>query len=307
MKRASLRGQMAVQCIRGFTATPRGRTYATGMGHQNPKEYRWKCPKGYTNEKLAHENFQMEFLSPDQDKNDLAVLQLHGGGYIGTLRNAYRRAALQYSICSGGGSVLSPDYRVVPEHPFPAALKDAVSAYRWLTEEKGFPPEKIVIAGDSAGGGLALALGLYLKDHGISMPAGFILMSPWTDLTLSGESLKYNYGRDPLFGRSKVTMLYDSLYPGSEDVSNPYISPLFGDYHGFPPMLFQVGGRDVLLDDTLRVARKVKESGVSVRNSVYPDMFHVFQLAMGMLPESKEAWREIRTFFRMIFGTKKRH
>lgn len=101
MKRASLRGQMAVQCIRGFTATPRGRTYATGMGHQNPKEYRWKCPKGYTNEKLAHENFQMEFLSPDQDKNDLAVLQLHGGGYIGTLRNAYRRAALQYSICSG--------------------------------------------------------------------------------------------------------------------------------------------------------------------------------------------------------------
>ena len=181
MKRASLRGQMAVQCIRGFTATPRGRTYATGMGHQNPKEYRWKCPKGYTNEKLAHENFQMEFLSPDQDKNDLAVLQLHGGGYIGTLRNAYRRAALQYSICSGGGSVLSPDYRVVPEHPFPAALKDAVSAYRWLTEEKGFPPEKIVIAGDSAGGGLALALGLYLKDHGISMPAGFILMSPWTE------------------------------------------------------------------------------------------------------------------------------
>lgn len=174
-------------------------------------------------------------------------------------------------------------------------------------EEKGYSPKKIVVAGDSAGGGLALALGLYLKDHEISMPAGFILMSPWTDLTLSGESLKYNYGRDPLFGRSKATMLYDSLYPGDTDVTNPYISPLFGDYHGFPPMLFQSGSREVLLDDTLRAARKAKESGVSVRNSVYPDMFHVFQLAMGMLPESREAWREIRTYFSMIFGREKRH
>lgn len=300
MKRASLRGQMAVQCIRGFTATPRGRTYATGMGHQNQKEYEWKCPKDYTNKKITNENFKMEFLSPDHNKNETAVLQLHGGGYIGTLRNAYRRSALQYSICSGGGSVLSPDYRVVPEHPFPAALDDAVFSYRWLLEEKGYAPEMIVVAGDSAGGGLALALGLYLKDHDIPMPGGFIVMSPWTDLTLSGESLKYNYGRDPLFGRSKVTMIYDSMYPGDTDVKNPYISPLFGDFHGFPPMLFQAGSREVLLDDTLRVARKARESGVLVRNSVYPDMFHVFQLAMGMLPESREAWREIRTYFKKI-------
>lgn len=302
MKRASFRGQMAVQCIRGFTATPRGRTYATGMGHQNPEEYRWRCPKGYTNEKFSGGEFRMEFLSPKQNKNDTAVLQLHGGGYIGTLRNAYRRAAVQYSVCSGGGSVLSPDYRVVPDHPFPAALEDAVSSYQWLLYQKGYAPERIVVAGDSAGGGLALALGMYLKDHGLPMPGGFIAMSPWTDLTLSGESLKYNYGRDPLFGRSKVTMIYDSLYPGEHDVRDPYISPLFGDFHGFPPMLFQAGGREVLLDDTLRAARKARESGVSVRTSIYPDMFHVFELAMGLFPESKAAWREIRAYFKKTLG-----
>jgi len=196
----------------------------------------------------------MEYLRPVGVVTGRVILQLHGGGYIGPMKNIYRRFAVRYSKVSYGGDVLTLDYRVAPENPYPAALEDAVAAYEWLVKEKGYSPENIVVAGDSAGGGLGLALGLYLKDHGMVLPSGFITMSPWTDLTNSGESYVSNYETDPLFGNSTDNMLYNSSYIGEGDPKDPYMSPLFGEYENFPPVLMQVGSYEVLLSDTLGVA-----------------------------------------------------
>lgn len=298
MKKISVRGRLISELIEDITATSIGEVFPTGEIYKEPKEPKWICPLNYKNQVIKRENFKMELLSPIGKKSGIVVLQLHGGGFIGVLRNAYRRFAVQYSKRCQGGYVLTPDYRVAPEHPFPAALEDALDAYLWLIEEKQINPQRIIIAGDSAGGGLALSLGLYLKDHELPMPAGFLLMSPFTDFTLSGESLSYNYEKDPLFGRSTNNMIYNSPYPGEHDVTDPYLSPLFGDYHGFPPMLFQAGESEVLLDDTKRVAKKAVKSGTKVRCTIYPQMFHVFQMGLGLLPESRDAWEEIGEFLK---------
>lgn len=195
--------------------------------------------------------------------------------------------------------MLTIDYRVAPEHPFPAALEDTVEAYEWLLS-CGFKPEQIIVAGDSAGGGLTLALCMYLRDHGKALPCGLIAMSPWTDLTASGESYDTNYERDPLFGNTRDSLIYNKDYVGDADETNPYISPLFGDFTGFPPMLIQVGSYEMLLSDSTSVAEKAKKQGVKVRLSIYEGMFHVFQMAMLMMPESKRAWAEVGKFIEMI-------
>ena len=233
------------------------------------------------------------------------ILQLHGGGYIGPMKNIYRRFAVKYSKISYGADVLTPDYRVAPEHPFPAALEDAVHAYEWLLEEQGYEPEHIVVAGDSAGGGLALALCLYAKDHGLPLPGGIITMSAWTDVSLSGASYETNYEIDPLFGNSRENMLYQCSYIGGADPRNPYLSPLFGDFSGFPPMLMQVGSYEVLLDDTAGAAAKAREAGVKVRLSVYDGMFHVFQMGLDLIPESREAWNEVEEYLRRVYNIRR--
>ena len=246
----------------------------------------------------------MEYLKPKQAVTGRVILQLHGGGYIGPMKNIYRRFAVKYSQISFGADVLTPDYRVAPEHPYPAALEDAVYAYRWLLEEKKYQPSQIVVAGDSAGGGLALALCLYAKDHGLPLPAGIITMSPWTDVSLSGASYEENYTIDPLFGNSKENMLYQCSYIGNANPKNPYLSPLFGDFEGFPPMLMQVGAYEVLLDDTRAAAKKARAEGVKVRCSVYDGMFHVFQMGLDLIPESREAWEEVAEYLRIIYRSK---
>ena len=248
----------------------------------------------------------MEYLRPAEVCTGRVVLQLHGGGYIGPMKNIYRDFAVQYSKRTMGGDVLTIDYRVAPEHPYPAALEDAVAAYLWLIREKRYSPDKIVIAGDSAGGGLTLALCLYLRDHGIPMPAGIIVMSPWTDLTCSGETLETNFDKDPQFGGTKDNMIYNSAYIGDSDPADPYMSPVFGEYHGFPPVLMQAGSVEVLLSDTLRVAEKLRKEKVKLRVSIYDSMFHVFQMAFRLIPESQEAWEEVGVFLRIIYGLRRR-
>ena len=176
-----------------------------------------------------------------------------------------------------------------------------MTSYRWLLEEKRYRPDQIVVAGDSAGGGLALALCLYAKDHELPLPGGIILMSPWTDVTLSGDSYETNYGIDPLFGNSRENMLYQCSYIGDADPADPYLSPLYGDFTGLPPMLFQVGGYEVLLDDTREAVRKAREVGVKVRCSIYDGMFHVFQMGLDLIPESREAWDEVEEYLRIVY------
>lgn len=262
-------------------------------------EPEWKCPEHLSNQVIEMENFTMELLEPLEEKSGKVILQLHGGGYVAAMKNAYRSFAALYSEIGKGCSVLTLDYRVAPENPYPAALEDAVTAYHWLIEQ-GYREEDIVVAGDSAGGGLALSLCLWLKNHGEKLPAGIIAMSPWTDLTISGESVETNFEKDPLFGKTRDSLLYNKDYLGDNDPTNEYISPLFGNYEGFPPMLIQVGSYEMLLSDSERVADKAKEAGVKVKLSVYEGMFHVFQMAMLLMPESKQAWTEIKRFLNYL-------
>lgn len=260
----------------------------------------WKCPECFTMQTIEMEHFTMELLESKENANrDKIILQLHGGGYVGAMRNAYRMFAGLYNEVSHGMSVLTPDYRVAPEHPYPAALEDAITGYNWLLQQ-GWQEHEIVVAGDSAGGGLALALCMYLKNQNRKLPAGLICMSPWTDMTQSGASYDFNYERDPLFGNTRDSLIYSKDYIQDEDPTNPYISPLYGNFSGFPPMLIQVGSYEMLLSDSELVAEKAKHAGCKVRLSVYEGMFHIFQMAMLMIPESKHAWQEIGRFLDII-------
>ena len=260
----------------------------------------WKCPECFTMQTIEMEHFTMELLESKENANrDKIILQLHGGGYVGAMRNAYRMFAGLYNEVSHGMSVLTPDYRVAPEHPYPAALEDAVCAYEWLRAQ-GWFSEQIIVAGDSAGGGLAMALCHYLSNHGRQLPCGIIAMSPWTDLTASGESYDTNYERDPLFGKTRDSLIYNRDYVGDHDPMDEYISPMFGDFRGFPPMLIQVGSYEMLLSDSVDVAAKARGQGVKVRLSIYDGMFHIFQMAAKMLPESRKAWVEIGKFIEIL-------
>lgn len=247
--------------------------------------------KHQVNDQFENRDTAERLLSENRE----VVLQLHGGGYIGKIRNAYRDFAVLYAKMPGERAVLSVDYRVAPEDPYPAALEDAYAAYQWLLE-MGCKGSQIILAGDSAGGGLALALCLYLKDRGEPLPKQLVLMSPWTDLAATGDSYETNFEKDPLFGNTTDSMIYSNAYYGENDPKTPYISPLYGDYEGLPPMLFQVGGAEMLLSDSARAARKAKEAGCEVQLTIYDGMFHVFQLGMKKMKESREAWREVEEF-----------
>lgn len=259
----------------------------------------YKYPDHFTSELIETKNFKMELLKWKNSHNPYVILQFHGGGYVGAFKTQYRMFAGLYSELGKGASVLSIDYRVAPENPYPAALNDALYAYDWLLNH-GYSENHIILAGDSAGGGLSMALCHYLTDRDRILPAGIIAMSPWTDLTASGPSYTENFEIDPLFGNTNESLIYNSVYPGSHDPSDPYISPLFGDFTGFPPMLIQVGSNEMLLSDSVLVAEKAKAQGVKVRLSIYENMFHVFQMGMTLMPESKKAWVEVSKFLEQM-------
>lgn len=244
----------------------------------------WRLPEDCSLETKEVDGITMEWLQIKGARPSKAILQLHGGAYSRSLKEngvTYRRAAVQYAKLSGAG-VLTVDYRVAPEHPYPAALEDAVLAYRWLLEQ-GYKPERIIIVGDSAGGGLALATALYIRDTGMPMPAALVTMSAWTNL---------NYKRRT------------PAYVGKNRADEPYISPIYGEYNGFPPMLMQVGGDELLLNDTVRVAQKAQEAGVAVQQTTYPGMFHVFQMLFPELAEANEAWNEVEVFIKGVYAEK---
>ena len=296
----SIRGKLVRDLITHVTSSRLvGKQIQRGEHLKRMIEPQWICPRGYRREVFTRDQFHMEFLTRQRMGTKLLILQLHGGGYIGKLRNVHRNMAKWYCQFGKGISVLSPDYRVAPEHPYPAALEDALSAYDWLID-KGFKEKQILLAGDSAGGGLAMALCLYLKAQGRKLPCGIIAMSPWTDMTASGKSYEINFDKDPLFGNTKESVLFNRDYLGDESEEKPYVSPLFGDFHGFPPMLIQAGSFEMLLSDSIAVAKKAKESGVDVQFSVYEGMFHDFQMAGEFIPESKKAWREVGRFIKRL-------
>ncbi|MBO4863241.1 MAG: alpha/beta hydrolase [Eubacterium sp.] len=256
-------------------------------------------PEHLESEIVEMDNFKMEVLRWKESDSKWVILMFHGGGYVGAFRKHYKHMAALYSEVGKGATVVSVDYRVAPEHPFPAALEDATAAYDWVLDQ-GWNNDQIVLAGDSAGGGLAMALCHTLKSRWRKLPAGIIAMSPWTDLTLSGSSYKDNYDIDPVFGNERSELIYDNPYVKDADPRDPRISPAFGDFTGFPPMLIQVGTDEMLLSDSEMVAAKAHAAGVKVRFTKYNGMFHVFQIAGTLMDESKHAWAEVKRFLEEI-------
>ena len=262
----------------------------------------WKVPDGYNMTHFDLEKFSMKLLTKAENPRlDKVILHLHGGGYVAKIKNSYYDMAVNYCDAGDGISVLSPDYRVAPEDPYPAAVEDALASYQWLLD-RGWKGEQIILAGDSAGGGLAIVLTMYLRDHNMPLPCGIVAMSPWTDQTASGESYTLNYELDPLFGNSKETMIYENEYAGDHDKKDPYISPIYGNFRQFPPMLIQVGSTEMLLSDSITAASMADIAGVEVRLSIYDDMFHVFQMAGKLLPEAKKAWDEVEQFLQLLLN-----
>lgn len=297
----SVQGRVITELMGHFTNDLMiGKKIKSGELRKRLTEPAWKVPDCFVFTHIEMENFTMKLLSSKEDpRTDRIILQLHGGGYMGAVRNAYYVFAGLYNEVSRGCSVLTPDYRVAPENPYPAALEDAVAAYQWLLDG-GWFGEQIIIAGDSAGGGLAMALTMYLRDHNMPMPGGIVAMSPWTDLTASGESYTTNYEKDPLFGNTRESLIYLSEYAGEHDKMECYISPLFGSFREFPPMLIQVGSIEMLLSDSESAAAKARQQGAKVRLSIYEGMFHVFQMAYLNIPESKKAWAEVGKFIEVL-------
>lgn len=273
--------------------------YSTNFYGKSDIDEEFSYPEHLVPERISMENFEMEKLTWVGSDSPWVILHFHGGGYVGAIRKHYKSMAGLYSEVGKGATVLSVDYRVAPEHPFPAALEDAMASYEWLLEN-GFHEEQIVVAGDSAGGGLAMALCHNLKSMWRKTPAGIIAMSPWTDLTASGESYRDNFEIDPVFGNDRSELIFNNPYIGDANPRDPRISPMFGDFTGFPPMLIQVGTDEMLLSDSETVAAKAKAAGVKVRFTKYPGMFHVFQMAGTILDESKKAWAEVKRFLEEI-------
>ena len=226
---------------------------------------------------------------------DRTVLYLHGGGYaIGSAR-AYGDLASRIGRAAGA-RVLAPNYRLAPEHPFPAAVDDAVAAYRWLLVQ-GTHPEEIVIAGDSAGGGLTLATLVALRDHGDPLPAAGVCESPWVDMEVTGASMDRKAAVDPLANREVMQQMADA-YLGGADPRSPLAAPLHADFAGLPSLLIQVGTRETLLDDALRVAERAQAAGVDITLQEFDGMPHVWQLFASFLPEANDAIQSIGAFIR---------
>ena len=204
------------------------------------------------------------------------ILYCHGGGYS-TGSRVYARTLTTKLAMSTSMDVLSFDYRLAPEHPYPAATEDAMKVWNYLML-LGYGARDVILAGDSAGGNLALSLALQLKAQKRLLPRGLILMSPWTDLTASGQSHETKAAIDPVLNAGYLAEMTGN-YAAKEKLNDPFISPLFGDYEGFPPVYIQVGENEVLLDDSVMLYRKLLHANVSVRLDRVPGMWHVFQMS----------------------------
>ena len=245
---------------------------------------------------LSADGVPSDWLEPDNAVPGRVILYLHGGAYVICSTSTHRGLAGNISQASRARLLLI-NYRLAPEHPFPAALDDALAAYRWLLG-KSFSPEHIAIGGDSAGGGLTLATALSLRDNHEKMPAALFLLSPWTDLTFSGESIHTRANQDPLLHFSKNDRLvkaYSHGYP----LNHPYISPLFADLHGLPPTFIQVGTEEILYDDSTRLEQKGRLTGMDISIEIWPGMWHVFQAFAPYVPEAKQAIDNIGKFIRL--------
>lgn len=259
----------------------------------------WDAAFGGTNAPVACEQVNAggvagEWISPANAPKDKAILYFHGGGFrIGSIAS-HRDLIAQIAVASGC-RVLAINYRLAPEQRFPAARDDALAAYDWMLGQ-GLKPSNVVFAGDSAGGNLALAAMLTLRDSKRPLPAAAALMSPWTDLAATGASYVSRAEADPIHQRPMILALAKNYLGGQGDPRDPLVSPLYADLAGLPPLLIQVGDRETVLDDSIMLADKARAANVDVDLQVWDGMIHVFQMFGAELPEAHQAIADMASF-----------
>lgn len=286
-----LKGQLKAEVIDENTSIEKLRSDTDEMAERLVKKI-----EGINYQKSPYETMYVEWVSLDTAPEDKVILYFHGGGFVMGNAKSHRNIVGNF-VKYLGVNALVFDYRLAPENPAPAAVNDAVEVYRWLMEEQGFKPENIGFAGDSAGGGIALAAMIKCKDDQLPLPAVCAVFSPCTDMTMSGESHKTRQKADPCTPKG-ANETYLGYYVGEGDPKHPYASPLFGDLKGFPPIIIQVGDDETLLDDSVCFAQKAKEAGVEVNIKVWKGMFHCFPLLAPMFPEAHQALEESCSFIR---------
>jgi len=251
-------------------------------------------PEGIDVVPVRIDGMQAEWIQPSGAAREEAVLYTHGGGYV-TGCCADHRVHVAKLVGASGVAALVFEYRLAPEYPAPAAVEDTLAAYRWLLAT-GIPAKRIAVAGESAGGGLCLASLLAMRDRGLPMPAAGVASSPWLDLTCTADSYRRNARKDiSILGSWEVWSRY---YVGAGDPRHPWISPLYGDLRGLPPLLLQVGTREIMLDDTRRFAELARAAGVEVTLRVWDGMVHCFAFFAPMFPEATAGMRELGGFIR---------
>ncbi len=252
-----------------------------------------RMPKGVTVESTRIGGRPAEWLRPEAAKDGRTLLYLHGGGYcIGSCRS-HRALAARIAMAARSAALLL-EYRLGPEHPFPAGLEDAVAAMDWLAE-RGVDPGATGLVGDSGGGGLVLSTAVSLRDAGKPLPAALACLSPWADLTNSGESFIARRYRDPLLN-AEALVTCAAAYIGGADARDPLVSPLFADLSGLPPLLIQAGERELLLSDAVRLADAARAAGVQVGLEVWKDMGHDWHVGAGYFPEAQRAIERVGAF-----------
>ena len=250
-----------------------------------------KLPAEIHCQSINADGISAEWISaPDADLG--VILYIHGGAYALGSINVHREFIVRL-VQATKIRCLAINYRLAPEHPFPAALEDATTIYGWLLNQ-GVDASQIIIAGDSAGGGLALGTMVTLRDNGEQLPSGAVCISPWTDLALTGASIQSKAKVDPILDLASLQM-YARYYAGENELTSPLISPLYANLKGLPPLLIQVGTDEILLDDSTRFAEKARDAGVNVTLKIWDEMFHVFQL-IPFLPETKKMVDSIAEF-----------
>jgi epsilon-lactone hydrolase len=247
-------------------------------------------------ERVSAGSVDGEWIAGSDAHHDKAILYFHGGGFrLGSV-SSHRELIARIAEASGC-RVLAINYRLAPEHRFPAPLEDAIAAYGWMLDQ-GLGPENIAFAGDSAGGNLVLAAMLSLRERGTPLPAAAVLLSPWTDLAATGASYVSRADADPIHARPMILALAKNYLGNDGDPRDPMASPLYADLIGLPPLLIQVGDRETVLDDSVRFADKARAARIDVELQIWDGMIHVFQLFASELAEARQAIESIAKFLK---------
>jgi monoterpene epsilon-lactone hydrolase len=255
--------------------------------------------RGVAVEQAEIAGLHCEWYRPTGASGDRVLLYLHGGAYALGSCDSHRKLVTHIAKAGKINTVL-PEYRLAPEHPFPAGLEDCVAAYRALLG-MGYSGDNILIGGDSAGGGLTAATTLQLRHAGVPLPRAVILLSPFLDMTASGESMTTRAALDPWFDPADLPVVAGHYCPGAV-LENPLLSPVFANVAGLPPALIQVGDAEILLSDSTRYAGKLRDAGIDAELEVFPEMWHVFQLFVGKMPESGAAIGKIGRYIEASFS-----